>query len=88
MSKRTHKNEVHSQKRTVRLCDSSEDKKPLWVFDRIDRQGEFAFNLSRADFKHREFLEKLIEYSDMTWSEIRRQTHDDGKSKHHFLQKK
>ena len=28
---------------------------------------------------------KLLEYSTMTWFEIKKQTHDDGKSKHHQL---
>ena len=58
---------------------------PIFRFDMIDREGEFAFDLSRSDFKHRHVLEKLIEYSNMTWAEIDKQTHDHNKSKHHFL---
>lgn len=30
-------------------------------------------------------MEKMIRYSNMTWAEIKRQTHDQGNSKHHFL---
>ncbi|WP_346683105.1 hypothetical protein [Megasphaera stantonii] len=30
-------------------------------------------------------LDKMIAYSNMTWFEIMRQTHDAGKSKHHYL---
>ena len=31
------------------------------------------------------FLDKIIGYSSMTWAEIRRHTHDNGKSKHHYI---
>ena len=42
--------------------------------------------MSRSDFNHKEILEKIILYSNMTWSDIRKQTHDNNKSKHHFLE--
>ena len=58
---------------------------PVWRFDLLDRAGPFAFDTSRPDFQHREFLDKMIAYSNMTWAEIKRQTHDKGKSKHHML---
>lgn len=58
---------------------------PVWYFDRLDKAGPFAFDTSRPDFQHREFLDKMIAYSNMTWAEIKRQTHDKGKSKHHML---
>ena len=64
---------------------SSSNEKPIWRFERIDRDGPFAFNLAREDFKHKEVLEKLMEYGCMTWSEIVMQTHDNKKSKHHYL---
>ena len=64
---------------------SSSNEKPIWRFDRIDRDGPFAFNLARQDFKHKEVLQKLMEYGCMTWNEIVSQTHDGGKSKHHYL---
>ena len=72
-------------KTTIRTSSNSEGLKILWVFDKIDRDGLFAFNISRSDFDHKGFLDKLISYSSMTWAEVRRQTHDAGKSKHHFL---
>lgn len=31
-------------------------------------------------------FEKVIQYSNMKWADIKRQTHDNGKSKHHFLE--
>ena len=61
------------------------NKKTIWLFDWLDNDGTFAFNLNRRDFDSRDFLEKMIAYSNMTWSDISRQTHDDGKSKHHYL---
>lgn len=59
--------------------------RPHFRFEKIDRDGKFAFQLKRKDFRHDLVLEKIMEYSCMMWSEIERQTHDDGKSKHHFL---
>lgn len=59
---------------------------PILRFDLLDRDGKFAFDLNRPDFKHRHVLEKLIEYSNMTWAEIDSQTHDwRNKTKHHYL---
>ena len=57
----------------------------VWRFDKLDRSGHFAFDITRDDFQHREVLDKIISYSSMTWSDIQSQTHDRGKSKHHFL---
>ena len=61
------------------------DEKVVWVFDMIDTSGPFAFDVNRKEFEHKDFLEKMLYYSRMTWAEIRRQTHDGGKSKHHYL---
>lgn len=58
---------------------------PIWTFQNVDRDGKFAFNPFRKDFRSDEFVEKMVSYSNMTWQEISRQTHDNGKSKHHFL---
>lgn len=66
--------------------DTSDNKKfPVWTFRNIDRDGKFAFNPMREDFDAKDFLSKMISYSNMTWQEILRQTHDNGKSKHHSL---
>jgi len=64
---------------------SSDGSKIAWCFDRIDRSGKFAFDPSRPDFNHKELIEKIISYGSMTWADLKRQTHDKGKSKHHFL---
>ena len=80
-----HQSTKAALKNTVRLKESSENLQSIWLFDRIDRAGKFSFDINRADFRPKEFLEKMISYSNMTWSEINKQTHDDGRSKHHFL---
>ena len=59
--------------------------KPHFRFEKIDRNGKFAFDLSRKDFKADLFLDKMMMYSCMTWVDISKQTHDRGKSKHHYL---
>lgn len=58
---------------------------PVWIFTEIDRAGKFAFNVNREDFMHREVLDKVIHYSNMSWANIKMQTHDNRKSKHHFI---
>lgn len=80
-----HKQSDASKKTVKGENYSSDSLKSVWCFDRIDRVGKFAFNIDRDDFSHKDFLEKLLNYGSMTWSEIKKQTHDDGKSKHHFL---
>ena len=64
---------------------STINEKPIWRFDKIDRDGKFAFDLSRNDFQHREVLQKLMDYGGMTWRDIGNQRHDKSKSKHHYL---
>ncbi len=64
---------------------SSDGLKIAWCFDRVDRSGKFAFDPFRSDFDHKEMIEKIISYGSMTWADLKRQTHDGGKSKHHFL---
>lgn len=64
---------------------STDDSLCYWTFANIDRSGKFAFDINRKDFNSKFFLAKLIDYSSMTWREIQKQTHDDGRSKHHFL---
>lgn len=64
---------------------SSDGLRPIWCFDQLDLSGPFAFRTARADFDHRDFLDKMIAFSSLTWAEIKSQTHDRGKSKHHHL---
>ena len=78
-SKSNNKKNVISKKcNTDALC-------PVWIFTNIDKSGEYAFDLDRKDFQHKEFIDKMIHYSNMTWDEIKKQTHDNNKSKHHYI---
>lgn len=87
MKKATKRNSANNfQKQTIqRQGYSSDNKKAIWRFDMIDRSGKFAFDVSNSNFPHQIIVEKLISYSSMTWGEIKRQTHDNGKSKHHII---
>lgn len=53
--------------------------KPHFRFEKVDRNGKFAFDLSRRDFKAELFLDKIMMYSCMTWVDISKQTHDKEK---------
>lgn len=85
MAKRTVQTEKTSRREgTGKTALSYDAERPIWRFDLLDRDGDFAFTLDRVD--HRVVLEKLIEYGNLTWGEIKRQTHDrTNKSKHHYL---
>lgn len=88
MAKQLKKVKVKKDKNFVKETKpviSTDGEKIIWMSDKIDRSGNYAFNINRADFDHKEVLGKIVDYSSMTWGEVKRQTHDDGKSKHHFL---
>ena len=76
---------VVTNKRTIYKKENTDICNCIWCYDKIDVNGKFAFNLNREDFDHKGFLEKMINYSSMTWADIKKQTHDRGKSKHHFI---
>lgn len=88
MAKKTNQKQHNKgSKQTVTQKDDTPDKKKaVWCFDKIDRAGKFAFDLNRPDFLHKEVLSKMVTYNNMTWTEIKMQTHDStNKSKHHTL---
>lgn len=64
---------------------TSKDDKVVWRFHRVDKAGDFAFDINRLDFNHKLVFDKLLSYSTMTWQEIERATHDKGKSKNHVI---
>lgn len=87
-SKRYSKYEERHIKKELSIPPNPSDQCcPIWIFDNVDKDGEFNFDPNRTDFDCKNFLNKLLSFSNMTWSEIKRQTHDDGKSKHHLLAK-
>ena len=67
------KGNVRLKKEVVLSPKSQNTGFPIFRFDRIDKQGAFAFDTTRTDFKHKDFLDKMIAYSQMTWAEIARQ---------------
>ena len=85
MSKSTGRHDTN-QKRTVQPPLSTDNAKQVWVFNSLDRDGHFAFNIERKDMNHKEILAKIISYSSRTRSEIKQETHgSDNKSKNHYL---
>ena len=86
MGKRTAENHAPKNKLSKNPENFSTDGELcFWTFKNIDRDGRFAFNPNRRDFDAKDLVAKLIGYSSMTWREIKRQTHDNGKSKHHEI---
>jgi len=84
MSKQTSRKKS-GNKRTNIIPTSYDQTKPIWIFTDLDKSGEFAFDMCKIGNDSYEILDKIINYSSMTWGEIKRQTHDDNRSKHHYL---
>lgn len=78
MSKKTTKVKHDDLKSTVRQSHNSDVSKAIWVFDMLDNSEEFAFNVQRiSENGHLELVfSKMIEYTNLTWAEIKKQTHD------------
>ena len=61
-------------------------RRGLGDFDYVDKDGKFAFNPGRSDFKHKEVLQKIIDFSKLTWNEVlSHSTSSRRNSKHHNL---
>lgn len=84
-NKNVKSTKIKSERKVVENAVNSDTDCPIWIFTDIDRDGYFAFDVRRDDFNHYEVLDKLIYYSNMKWADIKKQTHDKGKSKHHLL---
>ena len=87
MSKKTYKGKDKFSKTTHKSPIASDNDHIIWVFDKCDKNGAFAFNIDRIESGGhlREIMDKMIAYESMTWADIKMQTHDGGKSKHHML---
>lgn len=83
--KKVPKQSKKNQKTITNVSVSTDREQSVWLFDQIDKNGPFSFDIYRPDFNHLEFMEKMIAYNNMTWREIINQTHDNGKSKNHFI---
>lgn len=86
MRKKVPSSQKGNQKKVIPNAKNTTDNHHIvWRFEWRDMDGPFAFQLARKDFQHQEVLQKVIDYGNMTWAEIKKQTHDESKSKHHFL---
>ena len=80
-----HQPNAARNKRVIQYDQSTDTRCLIWIFDAVDVDGDFNFDPKRSDFDAEEIFAKLIHFSKRTWSEIKKDTHDDGRSKHHFL---
>jgi len=62
---------------------NTDREKPLWSFENVDNDGEYRFSTDSVNTKV--VIDKILSLSKMTWFEIKKATHDDGKSKNHEL---
>lgn len=85
--KRVKKLSGSKNEKQVSKPDPKNNEKVIWVFDNIDRDGKFAFDLNQIekDKNLKKIFNFLLSYSTMTWQDVFKQTHDDGRSKHHNL---
>lgn len=77
--------EQRHSKRVTEPAFSTDGKRILFDFGSVDADGLFRFHPSREDFDAAAILTAVLEFSKQTWAELRKATHNDGKSKHHFL---
>ena len=63
--------------------ESNDNAVIVWSFEKVDRNGEFAFDLNREDFELEDFFKKLLDFSTMKWCELF--PPDESKSRHHPL---
>lgn len=79
-------NQPAQYKKSTTKLNSTDSQQPIWDFSNIDNDGVFAFKLDREDMDSAFLLDKLLQYSKMTWRDIKSATHDKkGKSKNHVL---
>ncbi len=83
--KRTSGLNAKREKQTRFEKSSTDNDLMLWDFSNVDADDCFKFDPYREDFEAKEIFSKVIYFSQRTWSELKKDTHDRGKSKHHFL---
>ena len=84
---KTLKQDKKNKKKTEQTAVSYDKEKIIWLFDRPDKAGEYAFDTAKiaADNNLKKIFDSILEYSKLTWGEVLKHTHDANKSKHHFL---
>ena len=81
----TSTSQPHGKKVPTHERATSDAFNQLWSFEKCDRNGKFYIDANRGDFDCKLVLTKMMEYNRRTWADIMKETHDRGKSKHHFL---
>lgn len=61
--------------------DSFLSKQPSWRFEKTDT--DYKWNIANEEFSN--ILNSLSTFERMTWGEIFRQTHDNGRSSNHYI---
>ena len=69
------------QAKSVENPDSYLSKHPSWRFERADTG--YRWDISTAVFS--QIIQALTNFERMTWDEINKQTHDNGKSSNHLV---
>ena len=85
MSKKVRGANAQHSKHTVCENVSTDGERIVFDFGNVDRDGRFCFDPHRPDFNAEVVLAELIGVSGQTWSQLKQATHNNGKSKHHFL---
>jgi hypothetical protein len=71
-------------KKVVQIQELNYEKEtPVWCFDKVDIDGQFRFSHEAINCPF--IIEKFILFNKMTWADINRATHDNGKDKNHYL---
>lgn len=69
------------QAKSIEKPESFLSKHPSWRFERADT--EYRWSIVYAGFS--EIIRSLRNFERMTWGEIAKQTHDNGKSSNHYV---
>jgi hypothetical protein len=56
----TAKTGTIAQKHTDQVDKSTDGSRQIWVFDRVDRDGDFRFDPHRDDMACKDVLDKII----------------------------
>lgn len=83
--KRTSGLNAKREKQTRCEKSPTDNELMLWDFSSVDMDDCFRFDPYREYFEAKEIFSQVIWFSQRTWSELKKDTHDRGKSKHHFL---
>lgn len=85
MGKKVRGANVQHSKRTVCENVSTDGEQIVFDFGSVDRSGRFCFDPHKDGFDAVTVLTELIDISGQTWAQLKQATHNNGKSKHHFL---